>query len=153
MPYSSMYTTEIPQSVPMRTCPSLMHGHRLPMNDPVQCSSSVFVSTESAPPPPPAMPPGAPPPPPAPGAPPPPPPFGLGKKIMAVVLSMFDKARQYRPKKRMKKMNWEKVCMCIIFFNIIIGSFPYGIMGYFRPNFQYHSKADPNSPPIYPIMP
>ena len=83
------------------------------------------VSPSTAGPPPPAPPPpsmpGAPPPPPPPpsvsGGPPPPPPLpssahGFAANLWGmakVVLSIFHKARQSQPKRRMKKMNWKKV--------------------------------------------
>ena len=49
----------------------------------------------------------------APPPPPPPPPFSSARKTVAEIRSIFDKARFYKPVKRMKKLNWEKVyVMC-----------------------------------------
>ena len=96
-----------------------------------------------APPPPPPPggpppPPGGPPPPPGgppppPGGPPPPPPPPSSQQsdnrdsklyeVARVVLSIFQKARQFRPSRRMKKINWEKASV----LNTSLASFSPGV--------------------------
>jgi hypothetical protein len=52
------------------------------------------------------------PPAPPPRAPPPPPLFGMLGKTVAEIKSIFDRARHYKPDKKMKKLNWEKAPDC-----------------------------------------
>ena len=94
----------------------------------------------TAPPPPPPTPvaPPPPPPPPAPGAPPPPPPPppAVGGtestnshlfEVAKVVLSIFETARQSRPSRRMKKLNWEKVKIFVVLELLLSCLFTIGI--------------------------
>lgn len=54
----------------------------------------------------------------APIAPPPPPPFTIGRKTVAEIRTVFDKAHSYIPAKRMKKLNWDKVSCLQVFLRM-----------------------------------
>ena len=90
-------------------------GSQAPSASPGADTPAPASADASAPPPP-----GPPaPPPPAPPPPPPGPLSVVGNVLMGAmnaVLSIFDKARNYKPKKRMKKLNWEKVSSILLFF-------------------------------------
>ena len=116
--FSGPPTDAASSSSPPRSsdCPSLPVSSLGPPDDQ---PLSTPASPPSPAPPPPSMsgdPPLPPPPPSVSGGPPPPPPLPSSQGLAAnlwgmakVVLSIFHKARQSRPKYRMKKMNWKKV--------------------------------------------
>lgn len=49
-----------------------------------------------------------------------------GEELQSVQesLSIYDQAREHRPKLRMKKFRWDKVCLCISMYMYVFDSEP-----------------------------